>query len=131
MNGYHIIEADSPEDAEATAARAFFRKHIDMKEKPNCYNCIYRKSIPGDAHSVCCHPKANPDSNELNGISALTTILGKYMGVLFFRNNPLNVTGVEYGIDNGWFNWPWNFDPVWLLTCDGFTKREEETPEVK
>ena len=26
----------------------------------------------------------------------------------------------ERGIINGWANWPWNFDPVWLRSCNGF-----------
>lgn len=32
----------------------------------------------------------------------------------------INVTGNEYGISKGWFNWPFNFDPTWLDTCDGW-----------
>ena len=24
----------------------------------------------------------------------------------------------------GWFNYPWNFDPTWLLECDGYEKRK-------
>ena len=35
----------------------------------------------------------------------------------------LNVVGNKHGIEQGWFNWPYNFDPVWLESCDGF---EEE-----
>lgn len=30
------------------------------------------------------------------------------------------VTGKQHGIDQGWFTWPINYDPVWLLSCDGF-----------
>jgi len=25
-----------------------------------------------------------------------------------------------HGIKNGWFNYPFNFDPLWLEECDGF-----------
>jgi hypothetical protein len=32
----------------------------------------------------------------------------------------LNISGDIHGIKHGWFNWPWNFDPVWLLSCNGF-----------
>ena len=34
----------------------------------------------------------------------------------------LNVTGSPHGVRHGWFNWPWNFDPIWLEQCDGFEK---------
>ena len=36
----------------------------------------------------------------------------------------ISVTGNEHGIRNGWFAWPFNFDPVWLDACDGFKEKE-------
>lgn len=35
----------------------------------------------------------------------------------------LGVVGSQHGIDNGWFNWPYNFDPLWLESCNGFIPR--------
>jgi hypothetical protein len=32
----------------------------------------------------------------------------------------IKVKGDYHGIKNGWFNHPWNFDPVWLTECNGF-----------
>jgi hypothetical protein len=57
-----------------------------------CYSCVYRGTIPGDAHSKCTNKNAN-------------------------------VTGVEHGIRSGWFMWPFNFDPVWLISCDGYKEK--------
>jgi len=37
----------------------------------------------------------------------------------------LNVKGNPQGVRNGWFNWPWNFDPVWLESCDGWEARDQ------
>jgi hypothetical protein len=37
-------------------------------------------------------------------------------------NTLAKVTGEKHGIKNGWFNWPFNFDPNWLTSCDGFKK---------
>ena len=34
------------------------------------------------------------------------------------------VAGNHYGIANNWFNWPENFDPTWLLECNGFVPKE-------
>jgi len=36
------------------------------------------------------------------------------------KNSNATVAGVEHGIKNGWFCWPANFDPTWLVSCDGF-----------
>ena len=65
-----------------------------MAKKPDCYECKFRGTIPGDAHSSCSNRKANVEGN-------------------------------NYGIRSGWFLWPFNFDPVWLESCDGFEKIEK------
>jgi len=38
----------------------------------------------------------------------------------FCRNWNAKVKGNSHGIKNGWFAWPFNFDPTWLEECDGF-----------
>jgi hypothetical protein len=63
-----------------------------VSDKPNCYECIHRRKVPGDAHSQCCHP----------------------------HTANLKVVGNPVGIQNGWFMWPFNFDPTWLRECNGF-----------
>lgn len=40
-------------------------------------------------------------------------------------NHSAHVTGRLHGIRNGWFWWPINFDPLWLVSCDGFKTFEE------
>jgi len=62
-------------------------------EKPDCYSCVYRASIPGDAHSRC--------------IKVNATVKG----------NPV-------GIKNGWFYWPVNYDPTWLVSCDEYREKK-------
>ena len=68
--------------------------------KADCYKCIYRGEVPGDAHSCCRNPKTARE---------------------------LNIRADYHGIRSGWFLWPANFDPVWLENCDGFTAKKEET----
>lgn len=63
--------------------------------KPNCYECMHRRNISGDAHSSC-------DAGA-----------------------PTFVTGSEHGKKKGWFHWPYNFDPVWLISCSSFKKKLE------
>ena len=34
-----------------------------------------------------------------------------------------SMEGAERGVSQGWFNYPWNFDPVWKLKlCKNFKK---------
>ena len=40
-------------------------------------------------------------------------------------NTNANVEGAELGIRNGYFDWPYNFSPWWLVKCDGYEKKEE------
>lgn len=68
---------------------------MDEEEKPNCYTCVHRSSVPGSAHSECNNHKADVFAN-------------------------------YHGIRNGWFNWPFNFDPVWLVSCDGYSNNQED-----
>lgn len=35
-----------------------------------------------------------------------------------------NVKGDSVGIKGGWFFYPFNFDPTWLVSCDGFLKKD-------
>jgi hypothetical protein len=71
-----------------------------MKGAPDCYQCVYRKELPGDCHSACSNEKAS-------------------------------VKGSTYGILMGWFAWPFNFDPKWLVACDGFSPPPERAQDTK
>ena len=82
-------------------------------EKPNCYECKHRGGLVWDAHSECKHPKIEPADRILTIVMMGRGIRG---GVL----KRLNISYNQHGYANGWFNWPLNFDPVWLDTCDGF-----------
>ena len=44
---------------------------------------------------------------------------------VYCKNKKAVVEGDKYGIKNGWFDWPFSFDPVWLIKCDGFKRKEE------
>jgi len=43
------------------------------------------------------------------------------------RPKALNIKADPHGVKNGWFNFPWNFDPVWLENCDGFEPQSLES----
>jgi len=95
-----------------------------MTAKPNCYECVHRGEVPGSAHSSCRHPKVAFIRE--NPMAELLGILG---GGPPIRMGILGVTAVPHGISHGWFCWPVNFDPTWLLTCDGFQPRVQPKPD--
>lgn len=84
----------------------------------NCYECEYRGTVPGDAHSCCKHPKVKSDVDLFTALVVL--ISGGYSEVV----RELNIQADPYGVKAGWFMWPTNFDPVWLRNCDGFRQKE-------
>ena len=38
--------------------------------------------------------------------------------------SPVTVTANPIGVRGGWFTWPYDFDPGWLESCDGFEAKE-------
>lgn len=77
--------------------------------------------MAGSYHSCCEHPSANADKNPLGEIMGILASVGRVAPVTEKKSAiNLNIKGNSHGINSGWFNWPYNFDPVWLENCDGF-----------
>ena len=91
---------------------------------PNCYKCKHRGTIPGDAHSRCNHPEI-PEGDTINEVFAILGSVGRGPGPAPVESR-IKVKGDQYGIERGWFIWPYNFDPTWLLECNGFSKKERK-----
>ena len=93
----------------------------EMKaEKPNCYDCKFRRDLLGSAHSACAHPGiANQKNNPLGEMMAIFASVGRATPIQG-GSTTLHVQGNPIGIKRGWFNHPWNFDPIWLEECNGF-----------
>ncbi len=50
-----------------------------------CYSCVHRRTIPGSCHTRCAAPWKGGDTPK----------------------------GDSHGIENGWWYFPFNFDPTW------------------
>ncbi len=100
------------------------------KNKPNCYECRWRGEVPGDAHSKCCHPYNAPLLN--NSMLSLIGMLagGRKEALPIMFDKRLKIEANEHGIRSGWFNYPFNFDPVWLDNCMGFTRATKDDPRI-
>ena len=47
------------------------------------------------------------------------------------NNFEAKVKGNIHGIKNGWFSWPFNFDPIWLESCDGFSDNPKDKKPIQ
>lgn len=114
------------EEIEKDLGGGMFEKEVEEKKKPNCYECAHRGTLPGDTHSKCVHPKIKGSAEDpLTNVLGILASAGRTSPLPLPAENPLNIKGDPRGIQNGWFNWPVNFDPVWLLNCDGFYPKNE------
>lgn len=89
--------------------------------KPDCYECEHRGSVPGSEHSCCNHPKTESVKSPLMGLAMALGGMRKPQ-----LKTGLNVKGNDIGIRGGWFAHPYNFDPLWLMECDGFSPKKTE-----
>lgn len=80
----------------------------------NCYQCIYRGNVPGDAHSCCRYPGA--DTDIFHFFSDENSKLRQKLGIKIDR----------HGFMSGWAFWPVNFDPVWIDNCGGYREKERK-----
>jgi hypothetical protein len=69
-----------------------------------CYNCQNKGPVSGSAHSSCT---AYIDIYRKNNINPLESFK------LLNRSNDIPI-GDKHGIENGWFMFPYNYDPVWM-----------------
>lgn len=87
-----------------------------MTDQNKCYSCKRAVSVPNSAHTECMHPGRYREvphfMAKIAGGSARTDAPA-----------PLNIEASAESIKAGWFAWPINFDPVWLVRCDGYQER--------
>ena len=96
-----------------------------MADKPNCYKCTHRGEVPGSAHSSCTHPSAGGKDTGMEVLAILASV-GRTQPVVDVDGaTKLNIAADPHGVRMGWFNWPFNFDPTWLQSCDGFETKKQ------
>ena len=81
--------------------------------KPMCYSCKHREDLTYSAHSLCtglCEKKDCFVAYMLFEAGALGTVVKAH----------------DHGVKMGWFNWPIDFDPIWLEECKLYEKKEGE-----
>ena len=90
-----------------------------MSEKKNCYSCVHRRNIPGDAHSECFHPSIS-DTTYIRMMVMTATFA--YGASVLKRLPELQLDVDQHAVSAGYFSFPVNFDPVWINECKGHTQ---------
>lgn len=72
-----------------------------------CYECKHKCSIPGDAHIACGHPVFAREEDKIK-----TLLLVYINGERALQS--MGITLESHGVQNGWCNFPINFDPNWM-----------------
>lgn len=90
-----------------------------MKEK-DCYNCKFRGNVSGSAHS-CCNVIRGTVSDKEKGLE-LELLLASHQVEMTRGGEPI-VKLNKHGIANGWANWPLDFDPTWVESCEFHTEK--------
>jgi hypothetical protein len=85
-----------------------------------CWGCLHSRTIPGSAHLACHHPATL--AAHRNPLAPVIAVTGN---ALPLPVPGLSVVGNDQGIDRGWFAHPFNYDPVWLVACDGYAPEDE------
>lgn len=76
-----------------------------MTEKKTCYSCAYCGTIPGSCHASCTYAWSNDEKMP---------------------------AGDTHGIKNGWYMFPFNYDPVWMdEECTAHAKETDPSKVVK
>lgn len=86
--------------------------------RDTCYECKHRGTVVNSRHSSCCHPEAL--KVEQSGELLFILMEGYVKNSRVNQVTNIKVEAAEQGIKGGWFMWPWNFDPLWLISCSGF-----------
>lgn len=88
----------------------------------NCHNCVFKRNIPGDCHIACAHPVIVPNATKI--VLIIVNGQGHALEPL------LGFTFNHHGVQQGWANFPVNYDPVWMEgECKLFMDKDEKNGE--
>lgn len=94
----------------------------------SCYNCKYRGSVPGSAHSRCNLIKEIDSTNSV--ILEELFLTGK-LSFTFKNDAGIEENAIKlnpHGVKNGWAYWPLDFDPIWVESCKFEELQIQENP---
>jgi|GEM_PF-1234712 len=95
----------------------------------NCDECIYQGNLENSRHSTCQHPEVRQALNDSSVLKQLINLISEGRPIIRLFNG-FKIEREQQGIDGDWCLWPFNFDPIWLKECTGFTQSEDLEAEA-
>lgn len=93
--------------------------------KPNCYNCRWRGTVPGSAHSSCT--VLRPGGTETPESAKLEILIAAQQVAITNKETGENLVKLdEHGVKMGWASWPIDFDPIWVESCAFETPKDKK-----
>ena len=86
----------------------------------DCHSCKHSASIPGDCHLKCIHPETKHIWDV--ELSDFLSLIGKQV-TFAYPVDSMDIKLNDHGYKNGWANWPFNYDPIWLDNCNKFESK--------
>ena len=100
-------------------------------QKPNCYNCKFRTTVPGSAHSCCTviRETAKELGMEDSRAVSLETLISLGHAEVKSQSDQSAVKLNPHGVKNGWAAWPLDYDPIWVESCEFESAKKGENNE--
>lgn len=89
---------------------------LGYNDKPNCYECKFRRELGYSSHSKCVVLTDKLEGERKKQVEDLIDLLGSDL----LKSGQIKFN--QHGVDNGWASWPSNFDPSWLEKCEFFER---------
>ena len=89
----------------------------------SCYNCKFRGSVPGSAHSSC-QVLRNRFEDPNNPKVILLEMACAFGGTRLQLGDKEIIKIDPHGKNNGWAYWPLDFDPVWVSECQIYEEKK-------
>lgn len=76
----------------------------------SCYQCRWRGHLAEDTHSKCYHPYNRE----------VTLLASTKRASVCIPDKRLKIKVNKRGLEQGWRNYPFHFDPIEVKSCKGF-----------
>ena len=87
-----------------------------------CRGCLHSRLInTTDSRMLACHHPATAQAHR----NPMADVVRRLGNALPYPVPGLAVEAYPDGVELGLFAWPWRFDPIWLVSCDGYEPESE------
>lgn len=105
-------------------------------EHANCSKCRYSARVIGSSHHQSCNSPVVEELKEALGGSMfeIISLLGGSYNPDFqiaaaFKGQVVQLN--PHGVKHGWASWPFNFDEIWITSCNTYEEKSNDQVGVQ